>query len=287
MPELEHIVIAYGPHIAYQNGAKYQILKNWSKWYSRAISSVCVVTDRPDLFWGYPIRVLELTDKMKTDWSLNGLQHFGIKLKGLRYAIATSKCERCIQLDTDSYWISDPLNVARKIICKQIVMHSNEGKILGSRNTSIQRFEEGLSNKTIDLNGKAKYQLSSESRMLNSRILGMCQSDIEVLDLAFDLFTQIEPLVNAHTVEQYSISEASRIRDLNVIFDRRTISDWSSTGRKNHATPIINNFFAQTANLGFEELVEKVKDLNIKRTLGTLISQKLLAKNAPPQVGEK
>ena len=56
------------------------------------------------------------------------------------------------------------------------------------------------------------------------------------------------------------IGEASRIRDLNVIFDRRTISDWSSTGREKIIQPaIINNFFAQTANLGFEELVEKVK----------------------------
>ena len=32
-----------------------------------------VVTDRLDLFQNYPVRVLELTDKMKTDWSLNGL----------------------------------------------------------------------------------------------------------------------------------------------------------------------------------------------------------------------
>ena len=275
MSKLEHILIAYGSNIAYQNGAKYQILKNWSKWYSRKDISVCVLTDRPELFDGYPIRILELTPEMKTKWSLNGLQHFGIKLRGIHHVMATSACNIGILLDTDAYWTQDPCNLLQKINKNTIVMHSDEGRVSKSRNLSIRRFEEGLLGKVLDLKNKSKYQLAPNSRMLNSRVLGISQDNLELLEFAYDLFTNIEPLVDAHTVEQYSVSEAARINGFTVQFAKGSVADWSSTGRKNYVSPIINEFFFGTNNRKFNELVNEAEKLNIKRTLKVLVNQKV------------
>lgn len=274
MKSVEHILIAYGDKISYQNGAKYQILRNWNQWYSRPSSSVCVLTDHPELFRGYPVRLLTLTPEMKTSWSLNNLQHFGIKLKGFQYAMETSDHETCILLDTDAYWAADPIGAANKIDHCSIVMHSDEGLVLKSRNVSIRRFEEGLHEQSIALNNNFSYRLSAESRMLNSRVLGMTQSNRNLLNFAYELFTQIEPLVDAHTVEQFSISEASRIKGLNVQFAKKLTSDWSSTGRKNYATPIINNFFDHRTSHSFTELVKDAGELDLRRTFKTLIRQK-------------
>ena len=86
---LQHVVICYGDQLGYHHGAKYQILRGYLPWYQ--FGEVCVVTDKPELFKNYPVRLLHLNAEKLNDWSLGGNNHFGIKLKGLIWAMQTSE----------------------------------------------------------------------------------------------------------------------------------------------------------------------------------------------------
>ena len=62
-------------------------------------------------------------------------------------------------LDTDTYWIRNPESLARVIQDGRAVMFCDEGAVKGTRNTSIDRFNEGLANQSVAW-GDLNYQLS-------------------------------------------------------------------------------------------------------------------------------
>lgn len=273
MSQVEHVLIAYGDQLGYHHGAKYQILRCWARWYSGEGRSVCVVTDKPQIFEGYPLRVLQITEGQIKEWSLEGLQHFGIKIKGLELAVETGVAEKYLLLDTDTYWVKDPSDLVDKIRPHRSVMYCDEGFIKNNRNKSIGRFEEGLDNQIIEYGDKV-YQLEDGSRMLNSSIIGLHLSDVTVLDEAFKLFNALEPLVEAHTVEQFSLAEVFRRHDFNVEFGRSHTRDWSSVGRKNYVTPLLQSFFAQYGEHDFSRHLTFWNQIKVKRPFKTLLFQK-------------
>jgi len=275
MMTTEHILIAYGHQLGYYNGAKYQILKNWAKYYSAPDSGICVVTDTPKLFDGYPVRVLQLTDDQVKHWSLDGRAHFGIKLKSLEWAAITSKANKIILLDTDMCWIHNPRRCVKLINEKTFVLYRNEGHVIGSPNRSTQRFEEGLMNKTF-LFDETCYKLSRDSQMFGSAIIGFAAQNHRFLNNAFELFKVLTPEVKAHTVEQFALSEILRLNNLKVYAARRFVTSWSSIGRKNYATPILQDFFNQHATDSFEQQQRLVKYVDIRRPFSELIKQKYL-----------
>ena len=274
MHEREHVVIAYGQELGYQHGAKFQILSAWKRWYSQPGINVCVVTDKPNLFEGYPVRTIRITEQNWRDWSLNGLQHFGIKLRALEQSMRTTDAPVSMLLDTDTYWIRNPESLARVIEDGRAVMFCDEGAVKGTRNTSIDRFNEGLANQSVAW-GELNYQLSSQSRMLNSSIVGLHKKNIEILVEAFRLFKVLEPLVNAHTVEQFALAETLRVNKIEVKFGSAHTRDWSSIGRKNYATPILKQFFEKHGENDFEKHLENLDSIVIRRPLKTLLKQKL------------
>lgn len=274
MQKREHVVVAYGQELGYQHGAKFQILSAWKRWYSQPGVSVCVVTDKPELFERYPIRTIKITEQNVRDWSLNGLQHFGIKLRALEHSMRTTEAPVSVLLDTDTYWIRNPESLANGICDGRAIMFCDEGKISGTRNTSINRFNEGLANQSVEW-GELNYELSPKSRMLNSSIVGLHKNNIEILVEAFQLFSVLEPLVNAHTVEQFALSETLRVNKFDVKFGSSYTRDWSSIGRKDYATPILKQFFERHGENDFEKHLANLDSLVIKRPLKTFVKQKL------------
>ena len=130
-------------------------------------------------------------------------------------------------------------------------MYCDEGCIKNNRNKSINRFEEGLRDKIIKY-GEQVYQLDNDSRMLNSSIIGL-HIDVGLLDEAFELFSVLEPLVEAHTVEQFSLAEVLRQHKFNIEFGHSYTRDWSSIGRKNYVTPLLRSFFAEYGEHDFSK----------------------------------
>lgn len=273
MYELEHVIVAYGDNIGYHHGAKFQVLSAWHKWYSKSDVGVCVVTDKPELFECYPVRLVQITEQDAYDWSLSGTQHFGIKLRSLEKAMLTGNVDVSLLLDTDTYWRKNPRLLANRIKPNHAVMFCDEGQIKGTRNVSINRFNEGLENLEIPW-ANSSYKLSNLSHMYNSSIIGLHKNNIDLLARAFELFSALEPHVEAHTVEQFSLGETLRLNGVSVSFGSRYTRDWSSIGRKNYATPILNDFFETFGENDFDTHLKQVNSIKINRPLKTLIQQK-------------
>lgn len=271
----QHVLIAYGPRLDYHHGAKYQILSAYSKWLSRPEAEITVVTDNPDLYAGYPCKIITISAKEKTAWTLGGAQHFGIKIGGLSKAMQATTASYSILLDTDMIWIKDPAILSRSIGYSSFVMYRDEGPIYGSYNKSIQRFSEGLDGKTINISPNKIYALSRQSRMWGSNILGLPSNAWPLIDEALELFTALEPEVNAHTVEQFSISETLRLHNIRKISGKRFLNSWSSTGRKNYVGPVLANFFEKYGENDFDAHIEQWHSIKISRPIQIWFRQKL------------
>jgi hypothetical protein len=274
MEKMEHVIVAYGNQLGYHHGAKFQILSAWRKWYSKSDVGVCVATDKPELFEDYPVRLVQITEQNAFDWSLNGIQHFGIKLRALEKAILTSEIDVSLLLDTDTYWKKNPRTLANRIKPNHAVMFCDEGQVKGARNLSIKRFDEGLENREIPWANKS-YKLSNLSHMYNSSIVGLHKKNIDLLARAFELFSALEPHVEAHTVEQFSLGETFRLNGVSVSFGSRYTRDWSSIGRKNYATPILKDFFETFGENDFDTHLKQIDSIKIRRPFKTLIQQKI------------
>lgn len=273
--DLQHVLICYGDDLGYHHGAKYQILRNYH-WYRN--SDICVVTDKPHLFIQYPVRVLGITPQQMSTWSLCGASHFGIKLMGLLRAINTSDQTRfsnSILLDTDMYWEKDPKGITVFLYQNSMVMYQNEGAICSSRNKSINRFKIGLRDQRVEW-GELSYQLSPDSEMWGSALIGISHSQKQILTDAFDLFRSITPLVDAHTTEQFALAEVARIRKMHKHQGKSFVGNWSSTGKKNYVTPQLNQFFSATGEHDFEHHLNRWNEIKVHRPLSVFINQKVI-----------
>jgi hypothetical protein len=268
-----HIVIAYGSQKGYHHGAKYQIVRLISQ-FGLAGRSITVVTDRPELFNRYPVDVLHLDPVRKAKWGGEGTDHFGIKLKGFVWAASQYKSGINLLLDTDMYWTKDPKNLISRLQPSQVAMYRDEGQVLGSKNKSFQRFEVALVDREIAWSGGV-YQLTHKSRMYGSAIIGLDYSQLDLLENAFDLFRTLSPRVAAHTVEQFSLSETLRMSGTSIVEGKTFTGDWSSTGKKNDATPVLSRFFEKEGEHEFHAHLDKWKSIAIKRPLHEIIKQKL------------
>lgn len=270
---INHIVIAYGSSLGYQHGAKYQILRLISK-FGTANRKITVVTDHPKLFDNYPVEILTLDASKKEQWGGGGADHFGIKLKGFAWAASVVDASTHILLDTDMYWISDPVELIAQVNSGFVVMYQDEGPIMGAKNRSIRRFEEGLKRLQLPWSGGI-YTLNHESRMYGSAIICMSRENVELMDPAFELFRLLSPHVEAHTVEQFALSECLRMSGLKITEGKRYTNNWSSTGKKNYATPILAKFFEKEGENEFEKHLERWDSIRIDRPMLELVKQKI------------
>ena len=268
-----HVLICYGNQSGYYHGAKYQILRGYH-WLKD--QHVCVVTDRPELFDGYPVNVLALDQKQVNVWTLKGQNHFGIKLRGLQMAIASAPTyiKRSILLDTDMFWARDPSQIEQLINTDSCALYQDEGHIKDSKNASIRRYEEGLGAQRF-VSDVWRYELSDESKMWGSAIIGIDHSNSYLLEKAFDLFKLLSPHVKAHTIEQFALAETLRAHKIKPLAAKHLVDHWSSIGKKNYATPLLAQFFATYGEHNFNAHLNRVNQIQIKRPLSVLLKQKI------------
>jgi hypothetical protein len=268
-----HVLVCYGNQLGYFHGAKYQILRGYH-WLKN--QHICVVTDRPEIFDGYPVNVLALDQKQVDIWSLKGQNHFGIKLLGLQLAIKSSPSHvnKSILLDTDMFWVRDPSQIDKLINDRSCALYQDEGHIKSSKNASIRRYEEGLGTNRF-VSDLWQYELSAGSKMWGSAIIGIDHSNSHLLEKAFDLFKLLSPHVKAHTVEQFALAETLRLHEIKSIAAKHLVDHWSSIGKKNHATPILADFFATYGEHNFSAHLGYVNQIQIKRPISVLLKQKI------------
>ena len=80
------LYIVYGADQAYYDGAKFSLLtfKHWSK---EENIEIVVLTEKPEKFSDYPVKVITMNSDQKKEWSINGAYHFRIKNRGMAFVM--------------------------------------------------------------------------------------------------------------------------------------------------------------------------------------------------------
>lgn len=110
--------------------------------------------------------------------------------------------------------------------------------------------------------------------MWGSAIIGIDHSKGHLLEEAFDLFRLLSPHIRAHTVEQFALAETLRAHEIKPIAAKNLVDHWSSIGKKNYVTPILAKFFSAYGEHNFNEHLDNVNQIQIKRPLSVFFKQK-------------
>jgi len=269
LPYLSHVLIAYGD-IRYHHAAKFQILKCWDEWYSNPNSEIIVITDKPELFTNYPVKVERLRKhedvRLQRETAITG--DFSKKLIGLIQALELSRSNILILLDSDMYWIKAPQELARITSQSKVFMYRKEGHILKSKTASHRQFRS-LTNKT-----SIPYLLTHESAMWGSALVCLTKDSNEIIENALELYMELVGHISAHTIEQFALGESLRLRGISIEPACNYVNHWSTGGRKAHMEPQIQNFFAQYGEDDFKQHLNQINKIKLRRPFLEILLRK-------------
>ena len=261
--------IVYGKDEGYFLGAKFSILSLLTN--NTDELKIVVLTDNENYFQGLPVITLPLTQDEKDNWSLNNRYHFRIKNRGLNKIITDlnlSDENKIIAIDTDTYFTQPIAPIFKAIDQENSTMFKNEGKIREKSRFNV--YKDALDGKHFTTPNKATYTLSMDAEMWGALLLGFQISNKHLLDKADDLMLCLLGVVDAHTIEQFALSESIK-SEHNLVESKAYVLNYSTSGKKRHALRIITKFFENYSQLTWIELAKKTKYLNLKRNLFSLL----------------
>ena len=269
------LYIVYGDDQNYYDGALFSFLtfKNWMSDDDQV--EVVVLTEKPEKFEGYPIKIFSMSSEQKNDWSLNGLYHFRIKNRGLAFIMDEMKLkdfDKILFFDTDTYFNKSPLPLFDLIKPNQALFYLNEGLIYGRKRFFV--YVKSLQDKKIEIDGES-YELSKKSALWGSLMVGINSDMRASLDWADKLMIKFFELVPSHTIEPFALSE-SLLRNYKLVEGKKFVSLYSTSRKKAHATKILTSFFKENKLLLIDEQVRLAQKVKIKRPLLVLIKQRFL-----------
>ncbi len=259
------IYVAWGNDEVYHSGVLFNWLRLTGLGYAKGIDHAVVYTDQPSYYVNYPVTVRALTPSEIQDWTLDGRYFFRIKTKVLAEAISQFG-GKVLHIDSDIL-IERPLTDLFKLVTpQQSIFASNDGPVCSEYDAILQaEHDEFL----------RYYTNIKQVSMYGSAILGVSQEMTEAVDQADLLMLKWIPQTKAHTIEQFSISEALirsgvAIKDLPKHYD-----DFNSKGKKAYAKLRIQEFFNTTRGLSFEEKAKWAATWRVQRTPWVWLKQKL------------
>ena len=261
--------IVYGKNEGYFLGAKFSILSLLAN--NTDELKIVVLTDNENYFQGLPVITLPLTQDEKDNWSLNNRYHFRIKNRGLNKIITDlnlSDENKIIAIDTDTYFTPPIAPIFKAIDQENSTMFKNEGKIREKSRFNV--YKDALDEKYFTTPNKATYTLSMDAEMWGALLLGFQISNKHLLDQADDLMLCLLGVVDAHTIEQFALSESIK-SEHNLFESKAYVLNYSTSGKKRHALRIITKFFEHNSKLTWIELAKKTNYLNLKRNLFSLL----------------
>jgi len=267
------LYIVYGDDQAYYDGVKYSFLtfKNWTL-DDNQVEAV-VLTEKPEQFENYPIKVLSMSKAQKNEWSLGGSYHFRIKNRGLAYVmdeLQLKDLDKILFFDADTYFHKSPLSLFDLITPNQALFYLNEGRIYDRKR--FFTYVENLEGKKIEIDGEI-YELTKHSALWGSLMVGIVSSMRPSLDWADKLMIKFSELVPAHTIEPFALSE-SLLRKYNLVEGKDLVSLYSTSRKKNYAKKIISNFFQKNKLLSIDEQVSLAQKVKIKRPFFVIVKQR-------------
>ena len=268
------LYIVYGEDQTYYDGALFSFL-TFKHWISIEDNiEFVVLTEKPEKFKGYPINTLLISDSQKKEWSINGSYHFRIKNRGLAYVMDELNLienDKILFLDTDTYFHKSPLKLFDLINFKQAVFYLNEGLIYERKR--FYTYVENLEGIKIDINGEI-YQLSKNSAMWGSLMVGIMPNMRQSLDFADKLMLKLFELVPAHTIEPFSLSEFL-LKKYSIVEGKKFVSLYSTSRKKEFASKVLSNFFKNNHSEPVSKKVLLAQETKIKRPILVVLKQRL------------
>lgn len=259
------IYVAYGNNEIYHTGVLFNWLRLKGLKFAEQINKVIVYTDHPEFFKDYPISIREITPKEISEWSLNGQYYFRIKTKALEEA-ASIHDGKILHIDSDILIKRPLVDIFNLISDSNCVFSTNQGSV-GTDYVNIINSEK---NKFQD-----HYTNLCDIRMYGSAIVGVSSNMLEAISLADKLLVEWLPQTEAHTIEQFALSQGMIRNRISIVTISNWFSDFNSVGKKAYAKLRLALFFKKTQSLSFEHKALAASKWRVKRTFLTWILQKI------------
>jgi heptosyltransferase-3 len=269
------LYIVFGEEKGYYDGAKFSFLTfmNWK--LSEDQVEVVILTEYPDEFISYPVTIFPISPEKLNEWSLNGKYHFRIKNRGMAYImdqLSLSDQDKILFLDTDTYFNKSPLPLFDLIQSNQALFYLNEGLIYERKR--FQVYIDYLEGRKIEIDGDF-YELSMKSAMWGSLMVGIMPNMRPSLDWADKLMQVFIDIVPAHTIEPFSLAESLK-KKYKITEGKKYVSLYSTSRKKEHAIPIISNFFKKHYQLSIDNQISSAQKVIIRRSPFKVIKQRVL-----------
>jgi hypothetical protein len=269
------LYIIYGEDQGYYDGAKFSYL-TFMNWVSEKDNiETVILTQKPEEFDNLPATIISISEKQKKDWSLDGKYHFRIKNRGLSYVMSKLNLineDKILFFDTDTYFHKSPLPLFDLIQPGQALFYLNEGRINHRKRFKV--YVENLDEKKIIVDSQ-NYELTENSRMWGSLMVGIMPNMKPSLDWADKLMLELINIVPAHTIEPFSLSEAL-LRKYKIVEGKDYVSLYSTSRKKIHATEILSKFFEDYSDIRLEDKIKLAQKVKIKRSFIKVLKQRFL-----------
>jgi hypothetical protein len=165
---------------------------------------IALVTDEANRRTDLPIETVVFSPAEFAAWTRDGQYQHEAKVHVFRKALDLFKGKVAL-IDTDTYFLRDPLALFEQIAPGSSVMHAYEGTLGSDRLLSpiLNRIEHDSLN----------YPISSATRLFNSGVIGLDYADRAVVDDVLQLLSELYRIYPAFNVEQFAFS---------IVLDRRT-----------------------------------------------------------------
>jgi heptosyltransferase-3 len=269
------LYIVFGDNKGYYDGAKFSLLTFMNWVLIEDPVEIVILTENPDEFESYPVMVFPISVEQRNEWSLDGKYHFRIKNRGMTYIMDQLELtgqDKILFLDTDTYFHKSPLPLFDLIQTNQALFYLNEGLIY--KRKRFQVYIDHLEGKPIQIDNDV-YELSKESTMWGSLMIGIMPNMRPSLDWADQLMQVFIETVPSHTIEPFSLAE-SLLRKYKMTEGKKYVSLYSTSRKKEHATPIIAEFLNKCRVLSIDKQISLAQKVSIKRSIFKVIKQRIL-----------
>jgi len=269
------LYIVYGDNKGYYDGAKFSLLTFMNWVLNEDPVEIVILTENPDEFEAYPVTVFPISVEQRNEWSLDGKYHFRIKNRGMAYImdqLELTEEDKILFLDADTYFHKSSLPLFDLIQPNQALFYLNEGLIYNRKR--FQVYIDHLEGKSIQIDNDV-YELSKESSMWGSLMVGIMPNMRPSLDWADKLMQVFIDTVPAHTIEPFSLAE-SLLRKYKMTEGKKYVSLYSTSRKKEHVIPIIAEFVNKCQGLPIDKQISLAQKVIIKRSSFKVIKQRIL-----------
>jgi hypothetical protein len=159
-----------------------------------------VFTDDPQPYQALPVRVRPLDAQTRKAWSAPHGYPFRCKHVALRLVL--EDCERAVLIDTDTFFHRSPLTLFERIKPRTLLCNAF--------NMRYDQYPESPLYQVLAPTLRQRAMADDEMPLLNSGVIGLEHSDIELLDRAIALMDEFYPQVQgAYTLEEFCLSVAT------------------------------------------------------------------------------